>query len=66
MKPNKTPASLDADRTAKPRTRLVCRLCRSCRGYGHMNDMTGPSVDKRDRKCLDCGGSGRVPFTQEP
>ena len=36
--------------------------CGSCRGYGHFNEKTGkPSVDRRERKCLDCRGEGKVP-----
>lgn len=34
--------------------------CSSCRGYGHFSTWGKPSADKRDRKCLDCSGTGRV------
>jgi hypothetical protein len=31
-------------------------------GYGHIDDETGqPSVDRRNRKCGDCRGTGSVP-----
>lgn len=34
--------------------------CPSCRGYGHFNEDSEPSIDKRDRKCSDCRGTGRA------
>jgi hypothetical protein len=33
--------------------------CPSCFGYGHFDDNGEPSIDKRDRKCLDCRGTGK-------
>ena len=32
--------------------------CGSCRGYGHFTEDGEPTIDKRDRTCLDCGGAG--------
>lgn len=41
--------------------------CPSCLGYGHINDETGePTVDRRERKCLDCRGEGTVPARPTP
>lgn len=34
--------------------------CSACRGYGHFTRNGKPSIDKRDRKCLDCGGTGKA------
>lgn len=45
---------------------LACREqkateCRSCMGYGHIDELTSkPSIDKRNRHCLDCTGTGKV------
>jgi hypothetical protein len=36
--------------------------CRSCKGYGHFKANGEPSIDGRDRKCLDCGGTGKRPI----
>jgi len=35
--------------------------CGSCLGYGHFDKDGKSSLDKRDRKCLDCNGSGEAP-----
>jgi hypothetical protein len=35
--------------------------CESCHGYGHFREDGEPSEDRRDRKCLDCTGTGKVP-----
>src|ERR1700690_1965115 len=36
--------------------------CGSCRGLGYFNKRTGKATnDRRERKCLDCSGAGRVP-----
>jgi len=40
--------------------------CGSCRGYGHFSKYGKPSIDKRDRKCLDCAGSGRATTADTP
>ncbi len=32
--------------------------CPACRGLGHFNEDSEPSSDKRDRKCMDCRGTG--------
>ncbi len=37
------------------------RECRSCMGYGHIDDETGqPTVNRQCRKCGDCNGTGYV------
>lgn len=33
--------------------------CTSCKGYGYFDEDGEPSVDLRNRKCLDCRGTGR-------
>jgi hypothetical protein len=48
---------------AEPAPRLEYEDCASCRGYGHFAKHGKPSIDKRDRRCLDCNGEGRVPRT---
>jgi hypothetical protein len=49
-------------KAAKPDAETKCEEdCGSCRGYGHFSKHGKPSLDKRDRKCLDCGGTGKVP-----
>ena len=35
--------------------------CGSCLGYGHFDADGNRSLDKRDRKCLDCNGTGEHP-----
>jgi DnaJ-class molecular chaperone len=37
--------------------------CRSCLGYGYFRPNGEPTIDRRERKCLDCGGTGRAPST---
>jgi hypothetical protein len=32
--------------------------CPACLGYGHFTEEGEPSSDRRDRKCLDCRGTG--------
>lgn len=49
---------LDAARSLEARGTVECG---SCRGYGHFSKHGKPSGDRRDRKCLDCGGEGQVP-----
>lgn len=34
--------------------------CSSCLGYGYVNELGNPTIDRRDRKCLDCRGEGKV------
>ena len=36
--------------------------CPSCRGYGHFDEDGEPVLDKNERKCTDCTGTGQVPF----
>lgn len=39
----------------------VTRECKSCMGYGHINDETGePTINRQHRKCLDCRGEGSI------
>lgn len=33
--------------------------CPICMGYGHFTARGRPSFDRRDRKCLDCNGTGK-------
>lgn len=33
--------------------------CSACLGYGHFGGDGKRSLDRRDRKCLDCNGTGR-------
>jgi hypothetical protein len=41
--------------------------CPACKGYGHIDDKRGrPSLDGRNRKCLDCRGEGKVPAKETP
>lgn len=40
--------------------------CGSCRGRGHFAANGKASIDRRDRKCLDCRGEGRVPKKASP
>ena len=35
------------------------RECPTCDGYGHFTKGGRPTLDRRDRKCLDCQGTGR-------
>lgn len=35
--------------------------CWACRGHGHFSRWGKPSADKRDRKCLECSGEGKIP-----
>lgn len=35
--------------------------CKSCMGYGHIDDATGrPTLNRNARKCGDCRGTGRA------
>lgn len=34
--------------------------CRACAGYGYFDHDDTPSIDRRDRKCGDCHGEGKV------
>lgn len=34
--------------------------CTSCHGRGHFSEAGEPSIDRRDRACLDCSGEGDV------
>lgn len=33
--------------------------CRSCDGYGHIREDGTATIDRRERRCGDCGGTGR-------
>jgi hypothetical protein len=46
--------------TTKPNQPLTVE-CGACRGYGYFGPTGKPSVDKRNRKCLDCNGEGHKP-----
>lgn len=35
--------------------------CPSCLGYGHFREDGTPTIDRRERTCLDCRGSGKAP-----
>ncbi len=35
--------------------------CLSCEGYGHFDGRGRATIDRRERACLDCGGTGRLP-----
>lgn len=39
---------------------VMPETCQSCGGYGHFTEDGGPSIDKRDRMCLDCRGTGKT------
>lgn len=38
---------------------LEAEDCPSCHGYGHFFEDGEPTVDRRERKCLDCSGTGK-------
>jgi hypothetical protein len=40
--------------------------CGSCLGYGYFRPNGEPTVDRRERKCMDCGGTGRAPAETAP
>jgi DnaJ-class molecular chaperone len=33
--------------------------CRACFGYGHLTADGEPTIDRRERKCLNCNGTGK-------
>jgi DnaJ-class molecular chaperone len=33
--------------------------CVSCDGYGHIREDGTGTIDRRERKCLDCNGTGK-------
>jgi DnaJ-class molecular chaperone len=37
----------------------MAKPCPKCKGYGHFKANGKPSIDGRDRKCLDCAGTGK-------